>query len=231
MREQVISLVTHRTNQKGFSMIYKISRHTDSQMQECYDRAMGELRTFFGLNWSIKPPKVFIVNNREDIDDLYGKKTEGWFVAWAERRMVFLLEKENFEKESTHNYSEEGYLRLLKHELSHLFYQSIAGTDKPRWLNEGVSVYLSGQLVESPKVTTFTKFLDHFDTGGAYLECGTAVKFLVETYGKEKLVELLKELHAGEVKPESFRNTFVKIYGFIPEYCQFISRWESKIPK
>jgi len=201
MREQVISLVTHRTNQKGFSMIYKILRHNDSHMQEYYEKAMEELKTFFGLNWSVKPPKVFIVNNREDIDDLYGKKTEGWLVAWAERRMVFLLGKENFEKESTHKYGEEGYLRLIKHELSHLFYQSVAGTDKPRWLNEGISVYLSGQLEESPKVTTFSKFLDNFDTSGSYTECGTAVKFLVETHGKEKLVELLKELHAGKVEP------------------------------
>lgn len=206
------------------SMIYKISRHDDSQMQERYNTAMGELRAFFSLNWTTKPPKVFIVKNREDINDLYGKETESWLVAWAEGKTIFLLEKESYEKESTHKYSEEKYLRLLKHELSHLFYRSVAGSDKPRWLNEGVSVYLSGQLEESSKVTTLSKFLNYFEKSGEYAECGTAVKFLVETYGKEKLVELLKELRASEVKPETFNGIFAKVYGFAPEYSEFITK-------
>jgi len=67
-----------------------------------------------------------------------------------------------------------------------------------------------------------------FEEDDAYPECGTAVKFLVETHGKDKLMELLKEIHAGEVKSDSFNGTFAKVYGFAPEYAEFMSRWKVK---
>ena len=107
-----------------------------------------------------------MVKDRADIDALYGRKAGSWLVSWAEGRTIFLLEKEGYEKESSHRYDEERYLRLIKHELSHLFYESVVGSDKPRWLNEGISVYVSDQLTEATKINCPSKFLDYFDTSG-----------------------------------------------------------------
>jgi len=64
-------------------------------------------------------------------------------------------------------FGEEELIRTLVHELWHLAYASTAGgKDAPRWLNEGMAVYLSAGYVHN-SVLMFDRLPDEFEEGGA----------------------------------------------------------------
>ncbi len=44
-----------------------------------------------------------------------------WSVGWVNGKDVYLLDKNSFEKESSHAYSDEKYFFLMKHELAHAY--------------------------------------------------------------------------------------------------------------
>lgn len=175
---------------------------------------MQELRKFYGINWVNNQPKVFIVDLREDINTIRREKTPDWLVGWAAGRAVYLLNKKTFDKESDHKYTELRYFRLLKHELSHLFYQMLTNSSNPKWVNEGICLYLSGQINSKEPPVEFKEFLEFFDKAGEsiYKEAGFAVKLLVDEFGKDKFIEFLKSLKEVETR-ESLAKVFKETFG------------------
>lgn len=188
-------------------MIFQIEPMENNELEQVYERAMEELGEFYGFTWGRNRPQIIILNDRKAIDKIKGTKTEPWLVGFAMRgSIVYLLKKENFATESSHVYSDEKYAALLKHELAHLFFQIASKNQKaPVWLNEGVSLYLADQLKWKKQPEKFESFLDFASNGGkgVYSESGFVIKLLVEKFGKEKLIELIKS-----------PNEFSKIFGF-----------------
>lgn len=204
-------------------MIYKISKAEHPKLEEIYISSMEELDQFFQIDWKFNRPHIILVPDRKTIDWLKRQKTEDWVVGWAGNGNVYLLEDKNFEKESNHKYSDEEYFALIKHELAHCFSNIVSSfSRKPVWLLEGISIYLSGQNKLKTKPKKFEKFIEFFDKGGkeVYSESGFAVMFLVKKYGKEKLLNLLKESKKSE-SSENFSNLFKSIYGFGLSYANF----------
>ena len=195
-------------------MIFKIQKFEDPVIEKLYEISLNELEGFFEFRWEKNTPKIIVVDDRETVDALHGKTTENWLVAWREdTRNIFILSRENYEKYSTHKYSEAEFLRLLKHELSHMFYRLITFTDKPRWLNEGISTCISGQLDSVEKPTELRAFLNYFDKTDSetYKESGFAVKALIDKYGKEKLRKFftsLKSVRDEDTVAKLFKKTF-----------------------
>lgn len=189
---------------------------------------MEELDDFFGLNWKRNKPKIFLVKDRESINKLTGQKMQDWIVGWVNNNDVFVLDKETYEKESCHKYSEKEYFSLIKHELAHVFTQVFSGifnkTILPDWLWEGVAIYLSDQNKTKKKPNRLQEFLQHYskDNGNSsvYEESGFAVEFLVKNFGKQKLLKLIKS--PGKIdSEEKFAEKFKKIYGFELSYKNF----------
>jgi hypothetical protein len=204
-------------------MIYKINKIDYPALEKVYINSMKELDDFFRINWKFNRPRLILVPDRKTIDSIKGQKTEDWIVGWVENRNVYLLDNSNFERESNHAYSDEEYFALIKHELAHCFSNIISNFNKkPVWLLEGISIYLSGQnkLRKVPK--KFEKFLDFFDSTGesVYFESGFAIMFLIEKYGKEKILRLLKESKKAETR-ENFADLFKSIYEFELSYDNF----------
>ena len=111
----------------------------------------------------------------------------------------------------------------MKHELTHCFCGKIAGrNNKPVWLFEWICIYLAGQLKLKPEISYYENFLDFFEQWGAkvYLESGYIVKFLVEKYWKEKILDLIKR-SAWCNKYEEFSALFEEIYWFELSYENF----------
>lgn len=193
-------------------MIFKINSAKDTWLEEAYEKAITDLGQFFGINWVENKPKVFILPDRKTIDEIRGQSTPRWVVGFGGIGMggVYLLDRANFEKESDNTYSEERYVALLKHELGHCFMDTITeGYRKPLWLMEGLAIYLSGQLQWYNQPEKLEKFLESFDKQGdkIYTESGFAVKLLIDKYGKEKIIGLLKQL---TVRPDE--NKFKEIF-------------------
>ncbi|MFW9880082.1 MAG: hypothetical protein ACFFG0_43965 [Candidatus Thorarchaeota archaeon] len=210
-------------------MIFEINEKKDKFLEEIYHKSMKELDEFFKIGWIRNTPHIYIVPNRKIIDKLRREKTEDWLVAWAfaPSRIVYLLDRKNYEKESNHKYSKETFEKRVKHELSHMFISAYTGLFqlKPLWLNEGVAIYLSGQNKFKKPVKEFSKFLESYDSyaKGIYHESGFFIEMLVEKFGKSKLLRLIKSLK--EIKSEKeFNKKFKQIYGFDLNYREINRR-------
>lgn len=199
----------------GFEKLVKIGM----QGKTLEEKLLRILEEFFEIQLD-KTPEIIFVKTREEINKLIGRKTESWVVGWIDSGNVYILDKDNFEEESNHEYNDESYTALIKHELVHLFFSKLSkGRKKPYWLNEGVSIYVSGQLKFKKKIEKFEEFLDFGEKAGkgVYKESGFFIELLVEKFGKEKLLELIKRL--PEINSEeSFKNLFKEIYGFELSY-------------
>ncbi len=184
---------------------------------------MKELDSFFELGWKRNRPNLVLVPDRKTINDFKGKKTEAWLVGWVSGNTVYMLSDKNYGAESNHKYSDEKYFSLLKHELAHCFTNIVSEfTQKPIWLLEGISIFLSGQLELMKKPKKYSQFLEFYEKGGkeVYSESGFAVKYLVNNNGKEKLFQLLKKAKESNSKKD-FADLFKSIYGFELEYKNF----------
>ncbi|MCX6788655.1 MAG: hypothetical protein NTZ36_02100 [Candidatus Jorgensenbacteria bacterium] len=183
---------------------------------------MKDLSVFYGINWIENVPQIFVVSDRKSINLLRGKKTESWFVAWAENRtrIIYILDKNGFKKNSSHKYSDEYYSALIKHEISHLFYRILSsGFQGPVWLSEGVAISTSGQTSLKNKPSELKNFLEFYSkTGsGVYEESGFFIEALVKEFGDGKLLELIKSLSQASDEAK-FNKVFKKIYGFSLSY-------------
>lgn len=171
--------------------IFKVTQIENQQLEEYYDRAMKELIEFFGIKWVRNRPGVFMVDDRDTINSIWGTETDDWVVGWINGgEMVFVLNKDKFEGNTTHKYNDEDYYKLIKHELAHLFFKIATGNKTgPKWLWEGVSILVSGQAEQWGKPKEFKGFLEGKDV---YKESGYALLLLVNKHGKDKLLEFLK---------------------------------------
>jgi hypothetical protein len=202
-------------------MIYKINSIKDQFVQKIVDKSMKDLGEFYGINWTKNTPKIIIVEDRKTINTLRDCKTEPWFVAWADKsRNIFILNKENLEEQSSHKYSIEYYSSLIKHEISHLFFNILSNNKSyPIWLCEGVAIYTSGQTKLKKVPSKFKTFLNFYNKGGSevYGEAGFVIELLVKKFGKNKLLKLIKAVK-GITDQKQFQKTFLKIYGFKISY-------------
>lgn len=163
-------------------------------------------------------PIIFIVDSRKDIDSLKGKSTEPWMVAFATGsqpgdRKVYILNYDKFATESSWQITEDAYSALLKHEICHHFTTIVSkGKSIPSWLNEGLSIYLSGQLsLGRVRPKSFNLFLSG-DIKDAYDEGGFVIETLINKFGKDKMINFVSSI--SEVKSsEDFQVIFKNIFG------------------
>ena len=168
-------------------MVFQISGTKEDRIEKIYEESMKDLGKFFELNWNRNRPSVFLIPDRKTIDSLKGNNTEDWVVGWSNGNDVFILSPKNYESESSHKYSDKEYYALLKHELAHCFSNIIGNySQKPIWLLEGISIFLSGQNNFKNKPKKYSSFINYYGVGGegVYHESGFAVEFLVKKYGK-----------------------------------------------
>lgn len=210
-------------------MIFELKEKKDKFLEGMYIQAIKELDEFFKINWIFNRPRIILINTRKQYDKVNGKKTENWMVGWAEGRSIFILDRENYEKESCHKYSKEAYYSLIKHELCHQFIKAVTKTSIPTWLNEGICIYLSGQNKSKKVPEKFEKFLNFFTEGGkfVYRESGFVVETLVKKFGKQKLMRLIKSENCAKSKKE-FNLLFKKIYGFDLNYKEINRLWKER---
>lgn len=201
-------------------MFYKLdlTKTSNRFIEMVFRESMKDLSEFYGINWVIDTPKIVLLKDRKSINLLHAKRTEPWFVAWADYNMrtVFVLDKKGLEKYSSHKYSTDYYSALIKHEVSHLFYRILSkGRQGPVWLSEGVAIYTSGQNRLKTKPSKLKNFLSFYEKESfeMYSESGFVVEVLVKRFGKNKLLELIKSLQ--KVSSENqFNKIFKQIYGF-----------------
>lgn len=202
--------------------LFRLKEESNPKFSVEVEKIMEELNDFFGINWIHNVPKVILLDSRELIDKVMGKKTPDWLIGnWNGHSIVYLLDRDKFETESDHRKtSVSEYRALIKHELCHAFQTASGFYWKPIWLREGLCQYVAGQLEFMDERKRFNYFLNSYDKTEkeVYQESGSVVKLLIEKFGKEKLMELFNETKENKPDEEGFKKIFEKIYGIELSY-------------
>lgn len=198
--------------------VFKITPFENTALQKYKDKAIEELNEWFNKKWVYNTPKIFVVDDRETINMLKEHETEDWVVGWSWGGMaIYILNPDNISKESCHDEKTYNIEHLIKHELCHSFFQMTFGKSSFAWINEGVSVYVAGQLGKNSMPLEFNGFLDNKKV---YQESGNAIKLIVDTYGKDKLFEFLKK-QSGIEKEDELETIFKEVFGGNLDYLFF----------
>lgn len=204
-------------------MLLKIQSYDDKILEKIYNESLDALNAFYEIDWVHHLPALVIVKDRETADILKGEKSESWQVGWAENSKIYVLDRVLLEKEGNPHHKIEQYSSLIKHEMSHAFSNILSsGHTRPSWLWEGVAIYTSGQNMQKTKPVKFEKFLEYYDKWdmNMYSESGFAVEILVKKFGKQKLLDLIKELKLVNSRSD-FEHLFEKNYSIQPKYEEF----------
>ncbi|MGE5674451.1 MAG: peptidase MA family metallohydrolase [Mycobacterium leprae] len=114
---------------------------------------------------------------------------------------------------------------IVTHELTHLAALRMAGNKLPKWMNEGIAPYVAGQFTaksaqgvaeraHAGQLYTITEMNEAFrlpnDSGGknrglAYAEGASLVDYMVKTYGRDSLRQVLTGLGSGKSLEQAFR--------------------------
>ncbi len=171
--------------------------HTTSENDDLLQKALTELELFCGFELQRKP-SLFIINHWNTVDKLwYTNSRSNNIFGWINGDYVFVVSKELYTL-STKNWfppKADTYYMLIKHELSHIFFQEMSGYYyKPTWLWEGFAIFASGQNTIKHKPTKFINFIDCYskNTEELYSEAGFAVDCIIKKFGKDKLFSFIK---------------------------------------
>jgi len=184
----------------------------NKKMIEFLKFTQKELDVFY--NTIIKKPSIFFIDSRKEIDKIWGRKTEEWFSAWAKDGNIYILNPEIYTKESNHK-NIKHFWQSLKHEYCHLYYRKITGAGYPKWLNEGLANYLAGQVKKNPTKEESLRVFDYYNKSDWRIyDIGYFwIKLLIEKYGKENLVTLIKDINSKTTEKE-FSKKFYQVYKF-----------------
>ncbi len=160
-------------------------------------------------------PSIYLLDNLDDFNSLVGAKFPDWGigVALPSKQMIVIKSPDRFNL----NKSLE---QLLAHEFAHLAvaHKSFLN-EPPRWLNEGVAMYVSMEWnwsdnVAMGKAGVFGQFIDLQDielvnrfyeskAQIAYAESYLAVKFMLKHYGNDAVRIFLEQISRNKSVDEA----------------------------
>lgn len=199
--------------------------------KDIYQTDIDESVTFFGDFFEIKlqpRPCLILVDSHKQFEQIISKPIPNWLTGYNVYNLVFVLHPDKWQTESNHQYSPDKFKATLKHEICHIYFKKITGSSQPIWLNEGLALYLSGQLKfrkDPGKLDNFLQFSTDNTIGNqtVYDQSGFAVQTLHQKYGKQNLLKLIKSIKTLK-SPSKFSTLFQKIYKIPLTYQTFNSQ-------
>ena len=199
--------------------------------KDIYQTDIDESVIFFDNFFEIKlqtKPCLFLVDSHKQFEQIISKPMPNWLTGYNVYNLIFILHPDKWQTESNHQYSPDKFKATLKHEICHIYFKKITGSSQPIWLNEGLALYLSGQLKfrkDPGKLDNFLQFSTDNTIGNqtVYDQSGFAVQTLHQKYGKQNLLKLIKSIKTLK-SPSKFSTLFQKIYKIPLTYQTFNSQ-------
>ncbi|MDP3997767.1 MAG: hypothetical protein Q8P73_04685 [bacterium] len=169
------------------------------------------------------PMTIRLHFSRKSFDKQLGRHTQEWEVGnISQENTLNIFHPDAMEKYSTHNRAE--FTSILKHEIAHIFISHPArGKTVPLWLNEGLAMYLAGQVQDYSSSANYyieKSFYEKISTQQgwdkhanyeAYKYACLFVYFLIKRYSIKTLLTLLKKLDRIYYPP-NFDKTFQQVF-------------------
>jgi hypothetical protein len=176
-------------------------------------RALNQVLSFFNKgNISFK---IVFLKKRSELNKIRGYKTKRWEVGgYYGDSTIFIFDKNVFDKVSDH--PKKYYYSTLVHEIAHVYTEKILKFVYPIWLTEGIAYIIARQDKEITKYhkKDLKKAYSEKDWEREtyYTSSCIFTKYLLEKFGKEKLIRLMGSLKIHE-KRADFYKKFMKIFG------------------
>jgi hypothetical protein len=184
------------------------------------DQALPGITAYFNLADPFPRVRVILVTHRAEFDrlvrDLLRVEIEAPShpsrIAQPQRTDLVALSPSAYPNHSTFEYVPDQFGRLLVHELVHMVEEHLSPNIEasPRWWGEGLAVYLSDQWLHDDAWRTpaldgiAQRNMPGFrqieaDTRLAYDWGWTMVRFIEQTYGRDMIVQMVRECSDGDV--------------------------------
>lgn len=177
------------------------------------NKAFDYNKNFF-RNIHISKFKVIIVYSRKELDNLWGKKTQKFVSAFANKKTIIIFSPKAMKIETC--WKESEFFSTMVHEINHLFFEKIRKHEyKPLWLSEGLATYLQHhkKITHSKKrIKISYNTLNQPCKNLALSSYNIFIKFteyLIKKYGSRNIIKLLKTMGKGK----NLKNSIVKVYG------------------
>lgn len=190
--------------------------HVAENLARSYPDLLADLSR--SLEWEYdRIPTIVLADDRDEFEEWAGTE---YFSAFAvPDRELIVLDPSRMADAAAMD-------ATLKHELCHLLLSRHIDRDRlPRWLNEGVAQWTSDGLSEllvsqerislpaaasSGRIFALSALETRFPHTGnglalAYVQSRSVVDFIVRTYGRDGLLDLLDALRAGDAPGEAIR--------------------------
>jgi hypothetical protein len=200
------------------------------------EKGLAKASEFLGVTES-EPVDLFIYATRDDFMAAFGSGSQEWAGAFAlpeTRTLIADIPPDEIDTELVSLY--------VPHELAHVVFDTATANplhEPPRWLNEGLAVYLTegyasnwrsslrdgvaeGTLLPLGAIANvFPTSSDGADL--AYAESVSAVSHMVDRYGKDALVRLVRAYADGVSDDEAFTAGLgVTVAGFEADWLESI---------
>ncbi len=201
-----------------------------TKLEKMVSEAYQKNKDFFGKD--LTEIKINFLYQRSQMDEICKYKTGDWQVGYAENKNIFIFSPFVFEKVSNHPNSDFPY--TLIHEIAHLFSNEILGFAYPKWFNEGLAGYVAEQYKIRPvkKIDEFSNLHDKQDWKkfANYPQAFAFTKYLIGKFGKEKILEFLKNLRKNIGSNNSY-DEFVKFFNnFLKtDFDEEVSLWSKSL--
>lgn len=201
-------------------------RHVEGEhsfAQEAFallSKKIPSITSYFRVSGAFPKVRVVLVPNRNEFDrlvrDLLRIEIEAPSnparIAQPQRTDMVVLSPSAYASHSIYKYVPDEFRRLLVHELVHMVeeYLSPCMEATPRWWSEGLAIYLSDQWlyedefrkpvlegISQNEIPGIREIAD--DRKSAYEWGWTIVRFIESTYGKEKVLQIVRECADGDV--------------------------------
>jgi hypothetical protein len=190
------------------------------QAFEALDEAIPSILEYFRVTESFPKMQVVLVNHRDEFDrlvrDLLKVEIEvpshPARIAQPQRTDMVVISPSAYATHSIFTYVPEDFRRLLVHEFVHIVEEFVTPDIEasPRWWGEGLAVYFSGQWlfedefrkaaldgVAERKIPSFKEI--ETERKLAYDWGWTIVRFIENTYGRDRIVQIVRECADGDV--------------------------------
>jgi hypothetical protein len=167
-----------------------------------YKKEISEQFKFLKDYFNFEPGDIFIeILPLEEFNSFYrfkkGVEPLPFIVGSAlDNGEIIILDKKDFNKKYKHHPDE--FKSVIIHELSHIFIRRITWPKQAFiWIQEGLCEYLSFGIKKNFHIKNFIDFHILEEENGwnryqPYQQAGAFFKFLSYTYGKEKVIKLIK---------------------------------------
>jgi hypothetical protein len=178
----------------------------------------------------LTPAHIYLASSQDEFNRLTGGRLPEWSqgVSFPEQNAI-VLKSPRFSKGT------EEFHRTTAHELTHLLIGVKTGGRVPRWFNEGLALWLSGEgqgkalmplsravwsgsLIPLERIEQVDTF-QQTEAELAYLQSYHLTEFLIKRYGWETIRRILNDIGAGSSWDESlFRETELDQAGLEAEW-------------